>query len=158
VGNAGQRPADRDELSGVIALSVVVARRSDRSLGRTVRVQPTNVPGAGRAEEPVGLGKVLGRKSAPERAHAHQFKRANRSLRKLKTYLGRVIRDIERQIVWNEDLRDALVRPLFLARRVLEQERRHRLKSSSSRPTISWQRRLWVWADSESTPRLLQVK
>jgi len=31
-------------------------------------------------------------------AHAHQFKRANRSLRKLKTYLGRVIRDIERRI------------------------------------------------------------
>jgi IS5 family transposase len=27
-------------------------------------------------------------------AHAHQFKRANRSLRKLKTYFGRVIRDI----------------------------------------------------------------
>ena len=26
-------------------------------------------------------------------AHAHQFKRANRSLRKLKTYLGRVIRE-----------------------------------------------------------------
>src|SRR5213596_4026684 len=49
-------------------------------------------------------------------AHAHQFKRANRSLRKLKTYLGRVIRDIERQIVWKEDLREAFVRPLFLAR------------------------------------------
>src|SRR5262249_26105191 len=32
-------------------------------------------------------------------AHAHQFKRANRSLRKLKTYLGRVIRDIERRSV-----------------------------------------------------------
>ncbi len=31
-------------------------------------------------------------------AHAHQFKRANRSLRKLKTYLGRVIRDIGRRI------------------------------------------------------------
>jgi IS5 family transposase len=29
-------------------------------------------------------------------AHAHQFKRANRSLRRLKTYLGRVIRDIGR--------------------------------------------------------------
>src|SRR5216117_3620854 len=50
-------------------------------------------------------------------AHAHQFKRANRSLRKLKTYLGRVIRDIERRIVGNEDLREAFVRPLFLARR-----------------------------------------
>src|SRR6516162_5302991 len=52
-------------------------------------------------------------------AHAHQFKRANRSLRKLKTYLGRVMRDIERRIVGNEDLREAFVRPLFLARRVL---------------------------------------
>src|SRR5208282_2182100 len=31
-------------------------------------------------------------------AHAKQFKRANRALRKLKTYLGRVIRDIARKI------------------------------------------------------------
>jgi hypothetical protein len=31
-------------------------------------------------------------------AHAKQFKRANRSLRKLRTYLGRVIRDIARRI------------------------------------------------------------
>ena len=30
-------------------------------------------------------------------AHAKQFKRANRALRTLKTYLGRVIRDIPRQ-------------------------------------------------------------
>src|SRR6266704_3602745 len=59
-------------------------------------------------------------------AHAHQFKRANRSLRKLKTYLGRVIRDIERHIVGNEGLREPFVRPLFLARRVLEQDRRQR--------------------------------
>ena len=59
-------------------------------------------------------------------AHAHQFKRAHRSLRKLKTYLGRVIRDIERHIVGNEVLREAFVRPLFLARCVLEQERRQR--------------------------------
>ena len=54
--------------------------------------------------------------------HAHQFKRANRSLRKLKTYLGRVIRDIERRIVGNEDLREAFVRPLFLARRCMSSE------------------------------------
>jgi IS5 family transposase len=51
---------------------------------------------------------------------------ANRGLRKLKTYLGRVIRDIERRIVWNEDLREAFIPSLFLARRVLEQERRQR--------------------------------
>ena len=40
--------------------------------------------------------------------------------------LGRVIRDIERRIVGKEDLREAFVRPLYLARRVLEQERRQR--------------------------------
>jgi transposase, IS5 family len=28
-------------------------------------------------------------------AHAHQFKRANKALRKLRTYLGRVIRDVD---------------------------------------------------------------
>ena len=37
-------------------------------------------------------------------AHAKQFKRANRSLRKLKTYLGRVIRDIRRKTAGNEGL------------------------------------------------------
>ena len=31
-------------------------------------------------------------------AHAHQFKRAGKALRKLKTYLGRTIRDIGREI------------------------------------------------------------
>jgi transposase, IS5 family len=59
-------------------------------------------------------------------AHAHQFRRANRSLRKLKTYLGRVIRDIERHIAENEPLQETFLRPLSLARRVLEQERRQR--------------------------------
>jgi hypothetical protein len=42
-------------------------------------------------------------------AHAHQFKRANWSLRKLKTYRGRVIREIGRRIVGNEGLREAFV-------------------------------------------------
>ena len=36
------------------------------------------------------------RRRASGYAHAKQFKRANRSLRKLRTYLGRVIRDIAR--------------------------------------------------------------
>jgi IS5 family transposase len=40
--------------------------------------------------------------------------------------ISAVIRDIERHIVRDEDLREAFVRPLFLARRVLEQERRQR--------------------------------
>jgi transposase, IS5 family len=40
-----------------------------------------------------------------------------------------VIRDIERCIVGNEDLWEAFVRPLYLARRVLEQERRRKVYS-----------------------------
>ncbi len=59
-------------------------------------------------------------------AHAKQFKRANRSLRKLKTYLGRIIRDIRRKTTGNEDLRETFVRPLYLAERVLAQDRHQR--------------------------------
>jgi IS5 family transposase len=59
-------------------------------------------------------------------AHAKQFKRANRSLRKLRTYLGRVIRDVRRKTAGNDKLREAFVRPLHLAERVLAQDRRQR--------------------------------
>jgi IS5 family transposase len=54
-------------------------------------------------------------------AHAKQFKRANRALRTLKTYLGRTIRDIARQIAGEDDLQDIFRRPLHLAERVLDQ-------------------------------------
>ncbi len=59
-------------------------------------------------------------------AHAKQFKRANRALRKLRTYLGRVMRDIRRNTVGNERMHDAFLRPLYLAERVLLQDRRQR--------------------------------
>jgi IS5 family transposase len=59
-------------------------------------------------------------------AHAHQFKRANRALRKLRTYLGRVMRDIRRKIEGDEGLHQAFVKPLYLAERVLAQDRRQR--------------------------------
>ena len=59
-------------------------------------------------------------------AHAKQFKRANRCLRTLKTYLGRAIRDISRQIAGEEDLQAIFKRELHLAGRVLEQKQRQR--------------------------------
>jgi IS5 family transposase len=59
-------------------------------------------------------------------AHAHQFKRANRALRKLKTYLGRTIRDIARQIAGEAELQAIFLRPLHLASRVLEQRQNRR--------------------------------
>ena len=59
-------------------------------------------------------------------AHAHQFKRANRSLRRLKTYLGRVIRDIGRRIDGDPELEEIFAWPLSLSRRVLAQDQRQR--------------------------------
>ena len=59
-------------------------------------------------------------------AHAKQFKRANRSLRKLKTYLGRVIRDIARKIDGDPRFEAAFAHLLSLARRVRAQERGQR--------------------------------
>jgi transposase, IS5 family len=61
-------------------------------------------------------------------AHAHQFKRANRALRRLRTYLGRTIRDIARQIAGEDQLRDIFRRPLHLAERVLAQRQNQRGK------------------------------
>ena len=61
-------------------------------------------------------------------AHAKQFKRANKALRTLKTYLGRTIRDIARQIAGEDDLQDIFRKPLHLASRVLEQRQNQRGK------------------------------
>jgi transposase, IS5 family len=59
-------------------------------------------------------------------AHAKQFNRANRALRKLKTYLGRVIRDFARKIDGDPWLEEMCGYWLSLARRVLSQERGQR--------------------------------
>src|SRR5579864_7163909 len=60
-------------------------------------------------------------------AHAKQFKRANRALKTLRTYLGRVIRDVARKIEgdgWLEQM--VFGRILPLARQVREQTQRQR--------------------------------
>lgn len=64
-------------------------------------------------------------------AHAKQFKRANEALRTLRTYLGRVIRDIARKVEGNAAVlsalsESALGRMLALARRVLDQKQHQR--------------------------------
>jgi IS5 family transposase len=56
--------------------------------------------------------------------HAKQFKRAGKMKRKLKTYLGRTIRDIERKIKGNEALEAAFKQPLWLSSRVMTQKLR----------------------------------
>jgi transposase, IS5 family len=61
-------------------------------------------------------------------AHAKQFKRANRALRTLRTYLGRIIRDVARKVGGNGSAlsESALLRMLALAQRVLEQKQHQR--------------------------------
>src|SRR5262250_1052822 len=59
-------------------------------------------------------------------AHARQFNRANRSLRKLKTWLGRIIRDIKRKIADDDFLQTRFAWLLNLAGRVRDQERGQR--------------------------------
>lgn len=59
-------------------------------------------------------------------AHAKQFKRAKRMLKRLRTYLGRVIRDIGRKIEGNATLEGRFAKLLMLAPRVREQQQRQR--------------------------------
>jgi IS5 family transposase len=60
-------------------------------------------------------------------AHAKQFKRANRALKTLRTYLGRVIRDIARKIENDGWLKEVVFKGILsLARRVRDQKQHQR--------------------------------
>ena len=61
-------------------------------------------------------------------AHAKQFKRANKALRQLRTYLGRVFRDIVRRIADNPALREVFAQMLSLAHGVRHQRQKQRGK------------------------------
>jgi transposase, IS5 family len=66
----------------------------------------------------------------PKSTHANQFKRANRALKTIRTYLGRVIRDIVRKIEDEAELESVFAHPLMLARRVREQRQHQRGRKS----------------------------
>ena len=61
-------------------------------------------------------------------AHAKQFKRANKALRTIRTYLGRVIRDIRRKITGDNGKQAAFAQLLSLAHSVRHQQQRQRGK------------------------------
>jgi len=61
-------------------------------------------------------------------AHAKQFKRANKALRRIRTLLGRVIRDIRRKIADNPSLDETFALLLSLAHQVRDQRQRQRGK------------------------------
>ena len=59
-------------------------------------------------------------------AHAKQFRRASRTLRTIRTYLGRVCRDIARKIRGEPELERLFAPDLWLAERVREQRQHQR--------------------------------
>src|ERR1700687_2076931 len=149
-----RRRMGEERLQALLQESLAVATRSGamkpRDLARVIvdtTVQPKNITFPTDAkllnrarEKLVKLAKKLGvelRQSYmrvgkfalikhQRYAHAKQFNRANRALRKLKTYLRRVIRDITRRIEGNPWLEEMFARLLSLARRVRDQERGQR--------------------------------
>jgi IS5 family transposase len=61
-------------------------------------------------------------------AHARQLRRMRRQVKKLGTYLGRVVRDIERKTAGQSELEAVFTDELALARRLLEQKKSDRNK------------------------------
>lgn len=99
------------------------AKLMNRAREKLVRLAKTS--GVALRQSYVRVGKLALMKHQ-RYAHAKQFKRAGRSLRKLKTYLGRVIRDIGRKIDGHPWLEEKFAPLLQLSRRVLSQERKQR--------------------------------
>jgi IS5 family transposase len=73
------------------------------------------------------LGPRALRKAASY-AHARQFKRAKKEIRRLKTYLGRVYRDVLRKILDDPDLHAEFHEELELTERMLAQQKHDKNK------------------------------
>jgi IS5 family transposase len=101
------------------------ARLTHRARERLVRLAKKHGVALRQSYERIGKYALIAHQRY---AHAKQFKRANKALRKLRTYLGRVERDIARRIKGDLVLRDIFARPLYLAERVREQRQKQRGK------------------------------
>lgn len=109
------------------------ARLLDRSRTRLVKLAKKH--GMALRQTYVRVGKLALMKHQ-RYAHAKQFGRARRELRKLRTFLGRTMRDLERSIKAQPTLNGLFRRELFNAGRVLEQKRGRR-KSSDPAPKFA---------------------
>lgn len=101
------------------------AKLMHRARERLVRLAKTHGVALRQSYERIGKHALI---AYQRYKHAKQFKRANRALRRIGTFLGRIARDIARKIKGDEALRDAFRRPLYLAERVREQRQNQRGK------------------------------
>lgn len=67
-------------------------------------------------------------RNAAHYRHAKQFKRMKKEIKKLKNYLGRVVRDIERQVNDRLPLQEYFTESLLLAKRLITQEKQSKDK------------------------------
>ena len=81
-------------------------------------------------------GKQLTRKASGY-AHAKQFRRMRKPINRQRTIVGRLAREIERQITpWGEALKNVLAEALNKARRIMEQTKNRKLKGAAK--LYSW--------------------
>ena len=99
------------------------AKLMHRARERLVKLAKKTSVGLRQSYERVGKHALIAHQRY---AHAKQFKRANRALRTIRTYLGRVTRDIMRKIRGEAELESVFAHPLMLARRVREQRQHQR--------------------------------
>lgn len=95
--------------------------------GREILVRLARRHGVPLRQSYVRLGKRALR-LANRYAHARQTKRARREIRRLKTYLGRVFRDVRRKLEDRPEVAEPFAEPLARVERLLAQERHDKNK------------------------------
>src|ERR671918_1121623 len=90
--------------------------------GREILVRLAKRYGVSLRQSYARLGKRALR-LASRYAHARQMRRARREIKRLKTYLGRVFRDVRRKLESRPELTERFARPLALVERLLAQQR-----------------------------------
>lgn len=103
------------------------AKLTDRARTRLVRMAKRHGIGLRQSYVRVGKAALI---MHQRYAHAKQFGRAKAKLRKLRTYLGRTMREIERAIIDRPELNGIFRRELFNATRVYEHKRGRRKKNA----------------------------
>lgn len=106
------------------------ARLMHRARERLVRLARKHGVGLRQSYERVGKQALIRQQRY---AHAKQFNRANRMLKRLQTQLGRVRRDITRTIKGKPNLEEAFAQELMLAGRV--QQRNRNLRPVRGQPS-----------------------
>jgi IS5 family transposase len=101
------------------------SRLYNRSRERLVRLAVRQGLRLRQSYQRLGLQALV---KAGRYAHARQMRRARREIKRLQTYLGRVVRDIVRKIATRQDLQLAFHSELALAERLLTQKRQDKNK------------------------------